>query len=155
MASGEKHLKPLKRKLAGLMKAERSHMCWELGHFQAPMFVKEPGETPTKPYMLVCIDTASRSVMGSDLLLAPPSPRDHLSLLVTSMENPCVGSGAPVLPESVRLEDSAVFKLLGNELGRLGVKVELAERLPALREFKEIAERDLFSCQAGYSGGVN
>jgi hypothetical protein len=71
------------------------------------------------------------------------------------METPCVGNGAPVLPEAVRLDDSAVFKLLGNELGQLGVKLELVERLSALREFKEIAERELFSRQVGYSGGQN
>ena len=155
MASGEKHLKSLRRRIAGLLNAERSRMCWELGHFQAPMFVKEPGEAPTKPYMLVCIDTASRAIMGSDLLLAPPSPQDYLSLLLASMERPCMGIGAPVLPESVRLDDAAVFKLLASELGQLGVKVELVERLSALPEFKEIAEREVFSHQVGYSGGAN
>ena len=155
MTSGEKHLNSVRRRIPGLLNAERSHMCWELGHFQAPMFVKEPGKTPAKPYMLVCIDTASRVVMGSDLLLDPPTPQDFLSLLVHSMEAPCVGSGVPVLRESVRLDDSTVCKLLGSELGRLGVKLELAERLSALREFKEIAERELFSRQVGYSGGAN
>jgi hypothetical protein len=119
------------------------------------MFVKEPGEAQTKPYMLVCIDTASRAIMGSDLLLTPPSPQDYLSLLVASMENPCVGISAPALPDSVCLDDSAVFKLLGSELEQLGVKFELVERLPALREFKEIAERELFSSQVGYSGREN
>jgi len=119
------------------------------------MFVKERGETPTKPYMLVCIDTASRAIMGSDLLLTPPSPQDYLSLLVSSMEKPYVGIGAPALPDSVRLDDSAVFKLLGSELGQLGVKVELVERLSAIREFREIAERELFSRQVGYSGREN
>ena len=155
MASGEKHLQSLRGRIPGLLNAERSHMCWELGHFQAPMFVKEPGQTPTKPYMLVCIDTASRAVMGSDLLLDPPTPQDFLSLLVHSMEAPCVGSGAPALPDSVRLDDAAVFKLLGNELGQLSVRFELVEWLSALPEFKGIAERELFSRQAGYSGGEN
>ena len=130
-------------------------MCWELGHFQAPMFVKEPGKTPTKPYMLVCIDTASMAIIGSDLVLDFPNPQDLLSLLVASMEKPCVGMGVPVLPESVRLDDSAVFKLLGSELGQLGVRFELVERLSALPEFKEIAKRELFSRQVGYSGGEN
>jgi hypothetical protein len=155
MASGGKHLKLLRRRIPGLLDAERSRMCWELGHFQAPMFIKEPGETPTKPYMLVCIDTASRAIMGSDLLRDPPSPQDLLSLLVASMEKPCVGTGTAVLPEVVRLEDSAVFRLLASELGRLGVRVELVERLSALPEFREIAERDLFSRQLGYSGRAN
>ena len=155
MATGNKHLRSLRRRIQALFNAERSQMCWELGHFQTPMFVEEPGKTPTRPYMLVCIDTASRAIMGSDLLLDLPCPEDFLSLLVATMETPCVGNGAPVLPESVRLDDSAVFKLLGNELGQLGVKLELVERLSALREFKEIAERELFSRQVGYSGGEN
>jgi len=137
------------------MNAQRSDMCWELGYFQTPMFVKEPGQTPTKPYMLVCIDTASRAIMGSDLLLDFPRPEDFLSLLVASMETPCVGNGSPVLPESVRLDDSTAFKLLGSKLGQLGVKFELVEQLSALREFKEIAERELFSRQLGYSGREN
>jgi len=155
MASGGKHLKPLRRRIQDLVNAERSRMCWELGHFQTPMFVKERGGTPTKPYMLVCIDTASMAIMGSDLLLDTPGPLDLLSLLVASMEKPCVGIGAPVLPESVRLDDPAVCKLLGSELGQLGIKVELVERLSALAEFKKIAERELFSRQVGYSGGEN
>ena len=155
MATGNKHLGSLRRRIQALLNAERSHMCWELGHFQAPMFVKEPGETPTRPYMLVCIDTVSRAIMGSDLVLDTPTPQDFLSLLVHSMEAPCVGSGDSVRPESVRLDDSAVLDLLGSKLGELGVRFELVEHLPALREFKKIAERELFSRQPGYSGGEN
>jgi hypothetical protein len=34
MASGEKHLKSLRRRIQHLLNAERSRMCWELGHFQ-------------------------------------------------------------------------------------------------------------------------
>jgi len=93
--------------------------------------------------------------MGSGLLLDLPRPEDFVSLLVASMETPCVGNGAPVLPESVRLDNSAAFELLGGELGQLGVRFELVEQLPALREFKEIAERELFSRQVGYSGREN
>ena len=155
MATGSKHLKSIQKRILSLVNIERSRMSWELGYFQTPMFIKEPGETPTKPYMLVCIDTASRFIMGSDLLLTPPSPRDYLSLLVATMETPCVGNGTPVLPESVRLEDSAVFKVLRRELGQLGVRFEVVERLSALLEFKEIAERELFSRQVGYSGREN
>lgn len=127
-------------------------MCWELGQFQTPMFVQEPGERPAQPYMLVCIDTASVAIIGSNLLLDTPAPQDLLSLLVASMEKPCVGIVAPILPQSVRVDDPAVFNSLRSELGQLGVKVELVEQLSALSEFKEIAERELFSHQAGYSG---
>ena len=105
--------------------------------------------------MLVCIDTASRAIVGSDLLLDFPSPQDFLSLLVHSMEAPCVGSGDPVRPESVRLDASDVFKLLRSRMGKLGVNFELVERLSARAEFKKIAERELFSRQVGYSGGAN
>ena len=119
------------------------------------MFIQESGETPTKPYMLVCIDTASRAIMGNDLLRDPPSPQDLLSVLVVSMEKPGMGTGVPVLPESVRLDDPAAFELVGSELGQLGLKVELVKRLSALHEFKGIAERDFFSHHMGYSGGEN
>jgi Domain of unknown function (DUF6930) len=155
MATGDKHLRPLRRRLQALLNAERSRMRWELGHFQTPMFVREPGKTPTKPYMLVCIDTASRFLLASDLLLDAPVPQDFLSLIVSSMETRGVEGGAPVVPESVRLSDSAVCKLLDSELGQLGVKLELVEHLPALAEFKGIAEREFFSRQRGYSGGKN
>jgi hypothetical protein len=155
MAPGEKHLKALRRRIPDLLNAKRSHMCWELGHFQAPMFIQERGESPTKPHMLVCIDTASRAIMGNDLLRDPPSPQDLLSVLVVSMEKPGMVTGVPVLPESVRLDDSAVFELVGRELGQLGLKVELVKRLSALQEFKGIAERDFFSHHIGYSGGEN
>jgi len=57
--------------------------------------------------------------------------------------------------ETVRLNDSAVCELVGSELGQSGVKVELVKRLPALHEFKGIAERDFFSHHIGYSGGEN
>jgi Domain of unknown function (DUF6930) len=130
-------------------------MCWERGHFQTPMFVKEPGERPSKPYMLVCIDTASRAIVGSNLLLDTPVPQNLLSLILGSMEKPCVGTVAPIVPQSVRVDDSAVFNLLRTELGQRCVKVELVEQLSALSEFKEVAEHELFSRQAGYSGAVN
>jgi len=155
MAPGEKHLKALRRRILDLANARRSRMCWELGHFQAPMFIQESGETPTKPYFLVCIDTASRAIMGNELLRDPPSPQDLLSVLVASMEKPGMVTGVPVLPESVRLDDPAVFELVGRESGQLRLKVELVKRLSALHEFKGIAERDFFSHHMGYSGGQN
>jgi Domain of unknown function (DUF6930) len=155
MGASNKHLRSRRKRIQALLIAERSRMCWELGHFQAPMFVKEPGERPTKPYMLVCIDTAARAIIGSNLLLDTPVPQDLLSLLLGSMEKPCVGIVAPILPRSVRVDDSAVFDLLRTELEQLCVKVELVEQLSALPEFKEIAENELFSRQAGYSGAEN
>ena len=105
--------------------------------------------------MLVCIDTASTAIMGSDLVRDPPSPQGLLSLLVSSMEKPLVGSGVPVLPQIVRLDDPAVFELIGREVAQLGIQVELVKRLPALHAFKKIIEHDLFSHQKGYAGGVN
>ena len=93
--------------------------------------------------------------MGSDLVLDLPHPEDFLSLLVHSMEAPCVGSGDPVRPESVRLDDSAALELLASKIGQMGVRFERVERLSALLEFKKIAERELFSRQVGYSGGEN
>jgi hypothetical protein len=71
------------------------------------------------------------------------------------MEKPGMVTGVPVLPESVRLDDPAVFELAGSELGQLGIKVELVKRLSAIHEFKGIAERDFFSHHIGYSGGEN
>src|ERR1017187_484325 len=132
MASDGNELKSLRKRIQALLNAERTHMCWELGHFQAPMFIQEPGETPTKPYFLVCIDTASRAIMGNELLRDPPFPQDLLSVLVVSMEKPGMVTDVPILPESVRLDDSATFELVGSELGHLGVKVELVKRLSAL-----------------------
>lgn len=69
------------------------------------------------------------------------------------MEKALVGIGAPLLPESVRVNDSAVFELIGSESGQVGVKVELVERLSALPDFKKIVEHELFSRQVVYSGG--
>ena len=155
MASDGNELKSLRRRIQDLLNAEPGHMCWELGHFQAPLFIQESGETPTKPYFLICIDTASRAIMGNELLRDPPSPQELLSVLVVSMEKPGMVTGVPVLPESVRLDNSAVFELVESELGQLGVKVQLVKRLSALHEFKGIAERDFFSHHMGYSGGKN
>ena len=155
MASGKKNLNSLRKRIEDLLNIERSHMCWELGHFKAPMFIKEPGETPTNPYMLVCIDTESLAIMGNDLLRDSPSPQDLLTLLVVSMERPFLGISAAVLPESVHLDDSAALELVGNELGQLDVMVVLVKRLSALSEFEKIIERDLFSRHVGYLGGAN
>jgi hypothetical protein len=149
MATGEKHLNSLRKRIEDLLNIERSHMCWELGHFQAPMFIKETGEAPTKPHMLVCIDTASLAIMGNELLLDSPSPQDLLTLLVVSMERPFLGITAAVLPESVHLDDPAALELVGNEFGQLDVKVVLVKRLSALTEFEKIIERDLFSRHVG------
>jgi hypothetical protein len=155
MASGKKNLNSLRKRIEDLLNIERSHMCWELGDFQAPIFIKEPGGTPAKPYMLVCIDTASLAIMGNDLLRDSPSPQDLLTLLVVSIEKPFLGISAAVLPESVHLGDPAALELVGNELGQLGVQVVLVKRLSALSEFEKIIERDLFSRHVGYLGGAN
>ena len=130
-------------------------MRWELGYFQTPMFIKEPGKAPSKPYMLVCVDIASRCILGSDLLPDLPLPQDFLSVIVTSMESPLVGSGAPARPDSVQLNDPAALELLAKELAPLKLNLELVEGLAALEEFKKIAEREFFSQQPGYSGREN
>ncbi len=155
MTSSNKSLEPLRKRIQSLSEADRRDKCWEVGYFQAAMFVKEPGGSPIKPYMLVCIDTVSRAVLGNQLLLDTPSPQEFLTFLVATMENPGVGTGAPVVPLSVHLDNSGAFKLLRDELGQLGVEVELVKRLPFLREFKEISEREFFSPQLGYTGGEN
>ena len=155
MTSSNKSLQPLRKRIQSLSDAERRDKCWEVGHSQAPMFVKEPGGSPIKPYLLVCIDAVSRAVLGNQLLLETPSPQDFLSLLVASMENPSVGTGAPIVPLSVHLDNSGAFKLLRDELGQLSVEVELVKRLPFLREFNGITEREFFSRQLGYTGGEN
>src|ERR1035441_8266744 len=153
MAPRKKHLNSLRKRIQDLLNAEPSRMSWELGHFQAPMFIQESGGTPTKPYFLICIDTASRAIMGNELLRDPPSPQELLSVLVVSMEKPGMVTGVPVRPESVRLDAPAAFELAGSELGQLGIKVELVKRLSAIHEFKGIAERDFFSHHIGYLGG--
>ena len=155
MAIGKKHLMSLRKRIQNLLNADRSPMCWELGHFQVPMFIQEPGRTPTKPYMLVCLDKASTAIMGSDLVQDSPSSQDLLTLLIVSMENPLLGSGIPILPKSVHLDDPAVLEPIGTELGQLSVKLMLVKRLSGLHEFKKIVEHDLFSRQVGYSGGAH
>ena len=155
MTSSNKSLQPLRKRIQSLSDVERRDNCWEVGYFQTPMFVKEPGGSPINPYLLVCIDAVSRAVLGNQLLLDTPSPQEFLSLLVASMENPSVGTGAPIVPLSVHLDNSGAFKLLRDELGQLGVEVELVKRLPFLREFNGITEREFFSRQIGYTGGEN
>ena len=119
------------------------------------MLVKSMGEAPLRPYLLVCIDTESRAVMGSELSADTPSPKNYLSLLVTSMEAPCVDESDSVVPRSVRLAQAETVKLLKSELAQLSIEFELADQLPAIREFAEIAEGEFFSRQMGYAGGKN
>ena len=146
-------LEPLRKRIRSLVNAKRRDMCWELGYFQVPMYVRDPaGEAPIKPYMLVCIDTASRAVMGNPLLRNVASPEEFLSLLVSSMASPCLGKSEPVLPRSVHLDDAAALELLEKELDQLDIEFELVRQLPFLREFAEITEREFLSRQAGYTG---
>ena len=61
----------------------------------------------------------------------------------------------PVVLHAVRLAHSESFKMLRSELAQLGIRCELADQLRFVREFAEIAERDLFSRQIGYAGEKN
>ncbi len=138
-------LEALRKRIRSLVNAKRRDMCWELGYFQFPMHAKDPaGEAPTKPYMLVCIDTASRAVMANPLSRNLASPEEFLSLLVSSMAALCLGKSGPVLPRSVHLDNAAALELLEKELDQLDIEFELVRQLPFLREF--------FSHQAGYTG---
>jgi hypothetical protein len=153
MTTGSQQLEPLRKRIRSLVNAKRRDMCWELGYFQVPMYVKDPAwEEPIKPYMLVCIDTTSRAVMGNPLLRNVASPEEFLSLLLSSMASPCLGESGPVLPRSVHLDNSAALKLLEKELGQLDIEFELVKQLPFLREFAGITEREFFSRQPGYTG---
>ncbi len=146
-------LEALRKRIRSLVNAKRRDMCWELGYLQVPMYVKVTAEeAPTKPYMLVCIDTASRAVMGNPLLSNVASPEEFLTLFVSSMESPCLGESGPVLPRSVHLDNAAALELLEKELDQLDIEFELVRQLPFLREFAEITEREFFSRQAGYTG---
>jgi hypothetical protein len=141
-----------------LMNADRSPMCWELGHFQAPRFATKPSPTPARPYMLVCLDKASTAIMGCDRVQTSPSSQDLLTLLIASMENPLLG-GVPVLPTSVHLDDPRALEPIRTELGELSVKVSLVKRLSGLHEFKKIVGLALFSrrgsIREGQTDGTN
>jgi hypothetical protein len=101
------------------------------------MFVEEPGKTPSKPYMLVCLDTASGLLLGTDLLLDTPTPQNFLSLIVHSMETRGVEGGAPICPESVRLANAGALALLTKELAPLDLRHELVARLDAAKRHRQ------------------
>jgi len=145
----------LRKRAALLPTAKRRDMCWEIGWFQVSMLVKEPGEAPINPYLLVCIDTASRFVLGNLLLKDTPRPMDFLSLLVASMEAALPGEAGSVLPRSVQLNDSGALKLLRSELRGLGIDFQIVEELQFVREFARISEREFFSRRSGYAGHRN
>ncbi len=155
MRASKDSLNGLRKRIAPLREAKRHDMCWQMGWFKVPMFVKEPGEAPLNPYLLVCIDTASRFVLGDLLLKETPRPEDYLSLLVASMEAPFPGDTGSARPRSVQLNDSAALRLLRREMGSLGIEFQLAEELRFVQEFAGISEREFFSQRLGFKGRQN
>ena len=144
----------LKERILSLRDVKPRDMCWDLGHFKAPMLVKGSGEKLIYPYLLLCIDTASRVVISDLLTGDTPTPEHFLSLLLASMEAPTdLKQDGPVVPHSIRLDDSAACTLLESKLAQLEIKFVVVKHLPVLREFEEITEREFFSHQKGYTGG--
>ena len=154
MAFENPTLDRLKERILSLRDVKPRDMCWELGHFKAPMLVEGSGGKLVYPYLLLCIDTASRVVISDLLTGDTPTPEQFLSLLLESMEAPSdLKKAGPIVPHSIRLDDSAACTLLESKLAQLGIKFVVVKHLPALREFEKITEREFFSHQKGYTGG--
>jgi len=117
----------------GRLPMRKAHL--ELDFFMLPAPVKDTGDRPYFPYMLMVVDAESGMILGSELLQPFPS----LEAMWGSIPEILVDrlTGMELLPEKISVDSDLLFALLEPLAEEAGFELELASSLPSLEAVRE------------------
>lgn len=118
--------------------ANQRPMALEIDFFFAPFVVTE-GEKPFFPYLLLYVESGS----GMILKFGIANPKNYMMEFQNQIIN--LMEEVKSLPKEIRVKKEESFKLLEPIASKLGIKLLLVKKLPALEEAKEVMQNTFLS----------
>ena len=104
---------------------------WEMDTFHAPTVVGEKGQRPYFPTLLLMADRDSYFILNAHMTEPGRYPVElHEEFLKTIEKN-------NVIPEEIRVRKEELWACLGPLAERLGIRVRLDPKLPAITEARK------------------
>lgn len=107
----------------------------EVDLFMFPAPVKDQGDRPYFPHMLMVVDAESGMILGSELLQPFPSLEAMWGSVPETIADRL--AGMELLPEKISVDSDLLFPLLEPLAEEAGFELELAPSLPSLEAVRE------------------
>lgn len=127
---------------------------WEGGPIKLPFWIMDDEEKPYRPILAIWVDADNGHVVCQDLRQELPSSQESLALLLKTMAKPMMG--LPRRPTHIRVKDKAFADFIIDELGSIGITVELVDRftvvdilIDKVRKMMESEDEDAFEAMPG------
>src|SRR5215210_266586 len=122
-------------KIEALGQLPRTGVRLEVDFFMVPAPVRDEGDRPYFPHMLLMVDAESGMILGSELLKPFPSQEAMWGSVPEVLADQL--SGVDLLPEKVSVDSELLFQLLEPLAGEVGFELELSPSLPGLDTVRE------------------
>jgi hypothetical protein len=129
----EVEMEASKMEALGRLPMRKAHL--ELDFFMFPAPVKDKGDRPYFPYMLMVVDAESGMILGSELIQPFPSMEAMWGSVPETLTDRL--SGVELLPEKISVDSDLLFALLEPLAEEAGFELELAPSLPSLEAVRE------------------
>jgi hypothetical protein len=110
---------------------------WEIDFFYVPAVVREKGERPYYPYMILLVDHDSSFILNFQLEKEADCKSTFPVKFADFIER------AKVMPDELLVKRYEVYKIMEPLSAELGIKINMVESLPAL-EYAQKSMKDFF-----------
>ncbi|MGH3149043.1 MAG: DUF7309 domain-containing protein, partial [Rubrobacter sp.] len=122
-------------KIEALGRLPRTAARLEVDFFMFPAPVRDQGDRPYFPHMLLVVESGSGMILVHDLLSPHPSPEAMWGRVPENLADQL--SGAELAPEKISVDSELLFGLLEPLAGEVGFELELSPSLPGLEPARE------------------
>jgi hypothetical protein len=122
-------------KIEALGRLPRTQARLEADFFMLPAPVRDEGDRPYFPHMLLVVETTSGMILGHDLLSPHPSPEAMWGRIPEKFADQL--SGVDLAPERISVDSDLLFGLLEPLVDEAGIEIELEPSLPVLEVIRE------------------
>jgi len=122
-------------KLEALGRLPRTEARLEVDFFMLPTPVRDEGDRPYFPHMLLVVEAASGMILGHDLLSPHPSPEAMWGQVPENLADQL--SEVELAPEKISVDSELLFGLLEPLAEEAGIEIELTTSLPGLELVRE------------------
>ena len=122
-----------KMEALGRLPMRKAHL--EVDFFLFPTPVRDEGDRPYFPHMLMAVDAESGMILGSELLTPFPSLEAMWGSVLETLADRL--SGMELLPQKISVDSDLLFALLEPLAEETGFELGLAPSLPSLEAVRE------------------
>ncbi len=119
------HLQQIKKKIL------RQHGIWEIDFFYSPMAVRDKGERPYYPYIILFVEKSSGAILNFHMTKHEQYEIEFLDTFLALIEK------VKILPEEIEVKNVETLRIFEKTASILGINLVFVEKLYALEEAQE------------------